>query len=246
VKRVAFALLLAFTACEGTLPPLRKLVEVGKDPVVLFVGGDSGEGDLFAVLPTGGEVTQVTFSPVTESRPSLSSDGRAVAFLRDSTVWVLSLVGGSERRVRLPKGAGIPERIGWAPDGGSLVVATVSGLYRWVPAPKKGAADPIPAAERVAAESSLAVLLGSPAFTRVVPCERPTDLCVVGDTGASSLLAANAHDAVRWGSDSVGYFVGDELRVRPLGPGRERTLELRNPPARPREAVMFPGATEPR
>jgi hypothetical protein len=246
VKRAALGLLIAATACEGTLPPLRKLGEAGKDPVVLFIGGAAGEGDLFAVPPTGGDVIQVTFSPVAESRPALSSDGRAVAFLRDSTVWVLSLVGGSERRVRLPKGAGMPERVGWSGDGRSLVVATAAGLYRWVAPPKKGAADEIPAGERLAAESSLAVFLGSPAFTRVVPCERPTDLCVVGDTGAPSLLAANAHDAVRWGSDSVGYFVGDELRVRPLGPGRERTLELRNPPARPREATMFPGATVPR
>ena len=75
MKRTAFALLVAATACEGTLPPLRKLGEVGKDPVVLFIGGDSGEGDLFAALPTGGDVIQVTFSPVAESRPSLSSPG---------------------------------------------------------------------------------------------------------------------------------------------------------------------------
>jgi hypothetical protein len=111
--------------------------------------------------------------------------------------------------------------------------------------PKKGAAVEIPAAERTAAESSLAVLLGSPAFTRVIPCERTADLCVVGDTPAPSRLAADAHDAVRWGGDSVGYFAGDQLRVRPLGPGRERTVEFRNPPASPREATMFPGAAAP-
>ena len=245
MKRAAIALLLAATACEGTLPPLRKLGEVGKDPVILFTGGDTGESDLFAVRPSGGDVIQLTFSPVAESRPSLSSDGGAVAFLRDSTVWVMNLVSGSERRVRLPKGAGVPDRFGWAPDGRSLVVGTPSGLYRWVAPPKKGAADEIPAAERAAAESSLAVLLGSPVFGRVTPCERSADLCVVGDTGAPSLLAAGAHDAVRWGGDSVGYFVGDELRVRPLGPGRERTVELRNPPAGPREATMFPGAAPP-
>jgi hypothetical protein len=246
VKRTGLALLLAATACEGTLPPLRRLGEVGRDPVVLFVGGERGQGDLFAASTSGGEVIQLTFSPVPESRPSLSPEGGAVAFLRDSTVWVMNLVSGSERRVRLPKGAGIPERVGWAPDGRSLVVGTVSGLYRWVAPPKKGAAVEILGAERAAGESSLAVLLGSPAFTRVIPCERTADLCGVGDTAAPSLLAADAHDAVRWGSDSVGYFVGDELRVRPLGPGRERTVELRNPPASPREPTMFPGATEPR
>jgi hypothetical protein len=246
VNRATLALLLLATACEGTLPPLRKLGDVGRDPVVLFIGGDGGQGDLFAASTSGGDVIQVTFSPVDESRPAISPEGGAVAFLRDSTVWVMNLVSGSERRVRLPKAAGVPERVGWARDGRSLVVGTAAGLYRWVAPPKKGAAVEIPATERAAAESSLAVLLGSPVFARVTHCGRPADLCIVGDTAAPSLLAADAHDAVRWGGDSVGYFVGDELRVRPLGPGRERTLELRSPPAHPREATMFPGATEPR
>jgi hypothetical protein len=243
--RPAFLLLLATIGCEGTLPPLRKIGEVGTEPVVLFIGGEE-QGDLFAASTSGGEVIQLTFSPVAESRPAVSPDGGAVAFLRDTTVWVMNLISGSERRVRLPKGAGTPVRVGWAPDARSLVVGTGAGLYRWVAPPKKGAAVAIPASERAAAESSLAVLLGSPAFARVTSCERPADLCVVGDTGAPAPLAAGAHDAVRWGNDSVGYFVGDELRVRPLGRGRERTVEFRNPPAHPREATMFPGPTVPR
>jgi hypothetical protein len=181
-----------------------------------------------------------------ESRPALAPDGGAVAFLRDSTVWVMNLVSGSERRVRLPKGAGAPSRAGWSADGSSLVVRTTQGLYRWVAPPKKGAAVKIPAAERAAADSALAVLLGSPVFARVTPCEQPADLCVVSDTGAPELLAQGAHDAARWGNDSVAYFVGDDLRVRPLGRGRERTVELTNSPANPREATMFPGPTVPR
>ncbi len=251
MRPLAVALILAATACESALPPLRKVGEVGRDPVVLFVGGDgAGQGDLFAVPTSGGEATQLTFSSVSESRPALSPDGGAVAFLRtsgDSTrgaVWVMNLVSGAEREVELPRGAGAPTRVGWVADGGSIVVATTGGLYRAPAPPEKRGAVPVPPAERAAAESALSVLLGSPAFARVTLCDRPEDLCVVGDTGAPELLAKGARDGARWGSDSVAYFIGDELLVRPLGPGRERTVELKHPPAGPREATMFPGAVD--
>jgi len=217
----------------------------------VFVGGDgAGQGDLFAVPTSGGEATQLTFSSVSESWPALSPDGGAVAFLRapgDSTrgsVWVMNLVSGAERELELPSGAGAPTRVGWAADGRSIVVATTAGRYRAPAPPQKGGAVRVPPAKRPAAESALSVLLGSPAFARVTPCDRPEDLCVVGDTGAPELLAKGARDGVRWGSDSVAYFIGDELLVRPLGPGRERTVELKHPPARPREATMFPGAVD--
>ncbi len=251
MNRSAVAWLLLVIGCEGTLPPLRKVGEAGKDPIVLFVGGEeAGQADLFAVPASGGEVTQLTFSGVSETRPALSPDGGGVAFLRGASpgdsatgaLWVMNLLSGAEREVRLPKGAGAPARVGWSADGRSLIAATANGLYRAPAPPEIGPAIPVPADERAAAESSLAVLLGSPAFARVTPCARRTDLCAVGDTGAQALLAENARDPARWGSDSVAYFVGDELVVRPLGPGRERQIELRHAPARPREPTVFPGA----
>ena len=52
-------------------------------------------------------------------------------------------------------------------------------------------------AERAAAESPLVVLLGAPAFARVVRCEDPPDLCVEADTGAPALLAEDASGAAR-------------------------------------------------
>jgi hypothetical protein len=243
VRRIALALLVGATGCEGTLPPLRKVGEVGKEPILLFVGGEfTGQADLFAVPASGGQVTQLTFSSVNETRPALSPDGRAVAFLRPGAVWVLNLLSGAEREVRLPKGAGTPERVGWAADGRSLVVAAGTVLYRAPTPPDESPATVVPPSARASAESSLAVLLGSPAFARVTTCPEPEDLCLVGDTGGPAPLAAGARDAARWGDDSVSYFTNAGLVVRPLGPGRERVVELTNPPPRPREPTMFPGA----
>ena len=249
----ARALVLAalLPACSGSLPPLRGEIVVGRDAYAVFVGGDAlAGGDLYAVRLNGGPTLPITYSAVGEMRPALSEDGTMVAFLRggslrDSTpgsVWVMSLQTGAERELPLPRGAGAPERVGWARGGGSLVVATASGLYRFGAPPGPSDPAPVPAAERAAAESSLAVLLGQPVFARVVPCAEPGALCVAGDTGAPGLLARGARDPLRWGPDSVAFFRGGELEIRPVGPGRARLLDWDNVPARPRQVTVFMGA----
>jgi hypothetical protein len=154
---------------------------------------------------------------------------------------VLNLLSGAERQVRLLKDAGRPSQVGWAKDGRSLVVGTERGLYRTPAPPVEGEPQAVPPVERAAAESSLAVLLGAPPFARAVPCPEPADLCVVGEAGTPTLLAAGSHDAARWGPDSVAYFRGGDLVVRPLGPGRERRVTLRGGPAGPRQPTVFAG-----
>ena len=247
---IAAVLVVAGAACSGTLPPLRGQMEVGRDAYAVFVGGSSlAGGDLYAVRTEGGPVVPITFSPVGEMRPSLSPDGTMLAFLRgaslrDSTpgfVWVMNLQNGGERELELPRGAGAPNQVGWAPDGRSLVVRSSRGLYRGRAPPAKSELRSVPPAERAAAESVLAVLLGRPAFARVVPCAQPGALCVAGDTGAPGLLATGARDAARWGDDSVAFLVGDEVEIRPLGPGRARRLAWDAPPPRPRQVTVFLG-----
>jgi hypothetical protein len=63
-----------------------------------------------------------------------------------------------------------------------------------------------------------------------------------GDTGAPVLLAAGARDPARWGRDSVAYLAGGALLVRPLGPGRERRVEVSGAPKAVRQITVFPGA----
>jgi len=248
---VAAGALALVVACGGTLPPLRGKLVVGTDPYAVFVaGGAPAGGDLYAVQTEGGPALQVTFTPVGEMRPALSPDGSLLAFLRgaslrDSTpgsVWVMNLLNGAEREIELPRGAGTPARVGWARDGRSLVVAAAGGVYRADAPPGKAEATAVSPAERPAAESSLAVLLGDPAFARVVPCAEPGALCVAGDTGTPGLLARDAHGALRWGADSVAFFRGEQVEIRPVGPGRGRLLRLESPPRRVREMTVFVGS----
>lgn len=255
-SRIVAALgLLALSASCGSLPPLRGRIEVGKDPFVIFVGGSSAAGgDLYAVPAGGGLVIPITFTAVGEMRPSLAPDGGAVAFLRagslrDSTpasVWVMNLLSGRERRIALPRSAGPPDRVGWTRDGSALVVEARGGLYQAPPPPVGQSAQPVPDAERAAADSALAVLLGDPVFARVVRCAEPADLCVQGDTGTPGLLERGARGAARWGPDSVLLLLDGGLVVRPLGPGRARRVDWTDVPPAPRDPTAFGGPTVPR
>ncbi len=246
--RVAIAVL-ALAACAG-LSPLRGRAIVGRDAYAIFVAdGPGGQADLFAVRADGGSVFQVTFTSVVESAPALSPDGGTVAFLRGrttrdslpATLWILNLLSGAERELRLPAGA-LPDRVGWSADGKLLYVRAGSGRYVLHAPPGAAEARPLADAERAMADSSLSVLLGDPPFGRVVPCDDA--LCVQADSAAPTRFAEHAHDAVRWGPDSVGFFSGQDLIVRPLGPGRPRRVDWSAVPGRPREMTVFLGRSE--
>jgi hypothetical protein len=239
-------------AC-GTLPPLRGKIDVGREAYAIFVGGSGLGGDLYAVRADGGPAYQITYTTVAELRPALSPDGAQVAFfrglsLRDSTpssVWVLNLLNGADRELRLPKDAGLLERVGWSSDGRALLVKTSQDLYRLEAPPAKPSPRRVPPEERAVAESSLAVLLGDPVFARVVPCPRREDLCVIPRSGRPGILAQAASDPVRWGNDSVAFFTGELLQIRPLAKGRPRLLHWSEVPAQPRQVTYFPGSAAP-
>lgn len=235
-------------ACDPTLPPLRGQMEVGSDPYAVFVAGSGSNSDLYAIRPDGGQPVAITFTNVAELRPALSPDGGALAFLRGSSLrdstpssaWVMNLLSGSERELALPRGAGRPAQVGWERSGSALILRTKRGLYRVNAPPLPAAPRAVPAPEGTRAESTLAVLLGNPVFAMVVPCGAPNDLCVSAG-GAPGLLARGAHDATRWGDDSVAFFVGNELEIRPLAKGRPRILGWTPAPDRPRQLTFFPG-----
>lgn len=246
----AAVLAMGLAGCSGTLPPLRGQMEVGRDGYAVFVaGGGASGGDLYAVRTEGGPVVPITFSAVGEMRPALSPDGGMLAFLRGASlrdsaagsVWVMNLLSGAERELALPRGSDAPREVAWSGDGRTLVVAAGDRIYRSPAPPARLDARPVTAAERPAAESVLAVLLGQPAFGRVVPCAEPGALCVAGVTGTPGLLARGARDAARWGNDSVMFFLGDAVEIRPLGPGRARRLNWEGAPGHPRQMTVFVG-----
>lgn len=231
----------------GTLPPLRGKIEVGRESYAVFVGGSGMSADLYAVSADGGPAIPITFTTVAELRPALSPSGTEVAFLRGlslrdstpATVWVMNLLDGADRELRLPKGAPRPERVAWTTDGASLLVEAGDEIWHLNAPPERPDPRMVTTDERPAAESTLAVLLGDPVFARVIPCQRAQDLCVVPRSGRQGILAQAARDPVRWGPDSVAFFVGELLQIRPLARGRPRLLHWSEVPARPRQITYF-------
>ena len=249
---------LGTVACRGSLSPLSNRIAVGQEAYAVFVApGENGAGDLFAIPGAGGSAFQVTLTRLDESAPALSPDGLVLAFARARTpadtarrtVWALNLASGAERRLYdAPRGG--PIRIGWAGDGRTLYIRSGGELYRVGAPPEIADPRPVPDAEGPRADSALAVLLGEPAFARVVECEAGDAapggpaICAETESGTEVMLAVGARDPARWGSDSVAYFQGDELLVRPLGGGTIRRMEWARAPISPGQVTYFGGTGE--
>ena len=236
------------TACGG-ISPLRKHAVVGRDSYAVFVAdAPGGARDLFGVRGDGGAVFQITFTPVHEARPALSPDGGMVAFLRarrlqDSVagaVWVMNLLTGAERRIEMPARIDA-DAVGWTRDGRSLLVTASRFAYEIPAPPARGEPRAIPPFEWRRVDSALGVFVGDPPFARVYQCEE--SLCAVSAGGTPAAVADQGRDPARWGADSLAYFMGDELLIRPVGPGKARRVPWTGAPPNPRELSGFPGAS---
>jgi len=241
------SLLLLISACRVSLSPLQNKIAVGQEAFAVFVAeGEGATGDLYAVSAAGGATTPITYTRVRELAPSLSPQGTALAFIREATpgnpgtrrVVVMNLLNGAER---MPPATDLPpEAVAWSPDGVEVFVHAGDSLYATPAPPAAWAWRSLGGAERVRADSAFMVLLGTPSFARAIECPE-VGVCVELPGGERSVLDAEAKGVVRWGSDSVGYFVGTSFVVRPLGPGRARALRLTPPRLEPRELTFFPG-----
>ncbi len=246
---VLSSLLLGVVAgCRGTLSPLSNRIKVGEEPFVIFVAdGEEGNGDLFAVPASGGTAFQVTFTRVDESRPALSPDGSVVAFARGGfqadapvSVALLNLVNGGERRIDLPQGAGV-QRISWSADGTEIFIRTGAGTFASAAPPASPLLHAVPASDATIADSALTVLLGDPPFATAGPCSAGQGLCALGGS-SETLLDPEGRDPLRWGGDSVAFFVDNSLVVRPLGAGRVRRVGLEPRARPPARGELHPGA----
>lgn len=247
------ALLLLAGGCKLSVSPLINKLKIGEEAYLVFEGKGEGEaGDLYAVAAAGGPVYPFTFSKVHETAPALSPDGAVVAFIRGRTpddsssyrVWFMNLLNGAERSApAFPPGV-VPTRLGWSADGRLLYVATGAGPYETAAPPGRAQLFRVPSARRGAADSALAVLLGSPAFARAAACPGGTGVCAWRDSSPGDTLSLQARDPARWGADSVGYFVGDQLEIRPLGGGHSREPSWTGEPDSVRFPTYFPGPGE--
>lgn len=232
--------LLALGGCRVSLSPLQNRIALGQESfLVLAATGEGRAGDLYALKPAGGEVWPVTYTLVDERLPAIAPNGVGLAFVRRAggrdDVVVMDLSTGAERRA-LRLAADSVTGLAWRGQE-ELWIRTTGGAWR---ARRAGEPTPldVPAAER---DSAFLALLGEPAFAAAGPCDTAPGVCVRTADGAESPLAPAGRDAARWGADSVAYFLGDRLVVRPLGPGREREVRWHPAPVTPRAVSYFPG-----
>jgi hypothetical protein len=240
------ACLAALAACG--VSPLTNKIDVGEEPFVVAVGeGPDSLTDLYAAPAGGGQFIRLTFNRPEERFPRLSPDGSRVAFLRardgaKGPPWslvVLDLVGSAESAAPLPDGAGEPERLGWSRDGRSIVVSAAGFLI--TPAPPDGVKLRPVSTDSVALADSLSrEILGEPPRGVIRECMNG-GLCVLAETGELTLLDTAATGAVRWGADSLGYFLPGGFEVRPLGGGRSRRPVWSGAPVRLRQLTHHPG-----
>jgi len=113
--------------------------------------------DIYVRLVEGGTALRLTTDPTPDHAPAWSPDGTRIAFTRGNAIYLISALGGMERRLlQFPHGtlspAPVPSRLSWSPDGkflaftGSLdlgpaavwIVSTDSGEKRRVSSPPKG------------------------------------------------------------------------------------------------------------
>ncbi len=241
------ALLASLTSCRVSMSPVQNRLAPGEEPFAVFVAtGEAGTGDLFAVRADGGTTFPITYTRVREMAPALSPTGTDLAFIREGArgdpssrrVVVMNLLSGAERVV--PAADTPPDAVAWSDDATLLYLRTgATTLVAHAP-PADAATRPLDRLEALRADSAFMVLVGTPAFARVIDCPEG-GVCVEQGGGKRTLYSADGRGPARWGSDSVGYFVGSAFFIRPLGPGRMRELRLTPPRLDPREMTYFPG-----
>lgn len=247
IRPAAIALaLVAAVGCRGTLSPLSNKLKLGEEAyVVLVADGEDGRGDLYASAPASGTPFQVTFTRVDERAPALSRDGALLAFLRSTTpsdtaassVVILNLLNGAERRVAAPPGA---DALRWTADGSALLARTPAGILRTAVPPARLSFAPVPEAGRDAADSLFRTFLGDPPAGEAKPCASGAGLCALLTDGDTVRLSATGREPLAWGTDSVAYFEGAALVIQPLGGGKTRVIRWERL-SNPRQPTWFPG-----
>jgi hypothetical protein len=212
-----------------SLSPVHRKIKIGEEAFVVFVAtGPDNNVDLFAAHPTGGTPVRLTFTPMVERLPRLTSRGDVLAFIRErdgggQDLVLMNLLSGAERLLELPAETGRVTRLGWSLPHDAVYVEGSGVRYRVAAPPAPMAVEVVDAGTGSAADSALATLVGEPAFARVERCE-DGGVCITGPTGTPVRLTVMGVGAFRWGTDSVAWFEDGTIVVRPLGPGNPRRL----------------------
>jgi Tol biopolymer transport system component len=92
------------------------------EPAIVFASDEDGDYDLYRMDPGGGEPEVILESFVDETWPSISPDGRTIAFARGTAglrdLWLMDADGSNERR--LTSGPSDDQQPRWSPNGNRL------------------------------------------------------------------------------------------------------------------------------
>jgi Tol biopolymer transport system component len=84
-------------------------------------------GDIFVKQVDGEALVQLTSTALPEHAPAWSPDGRQIAFTRaGDAIFVVSPLGGGERKVAETRAALLLKTMAWTPDGRSLIVSEMT------------------------------------------------------------------------------------------------------------------------
>jgi eukaryotic-like serine/threonine-protein kinase len=106
----------------------------GEQVAFSWNGTKQDNWDVYVTLVGSSDVRRLTSDPGEDARPAWSSDGRQIAFVRqgpdDSTIHLVSPLGGAERRLGDFRGA---ESLDWSPDGQWLAAGNSGRLsFGWL------------------------------------------------------------------------------------------------------------------
>jgi len=114
----------------STLVPLTTYPEVEGPPSLSPDGNQVAferNGDIFVKQVDGEALVRLTNSPVPEHAPAWSPDGRRIAFTRASDgIFVISPLGGGERKIADTRAPLLLKTIAWTPDAQSLIVSQLT------------------------------------------------------------------------------------------------------------------------
>jgi Tol biopolymer transport system component len=93
----------------------------GNQAAFVWNGPNQDNYDIYIKLIDGGAPLRLTTDPAVESAPAFSPDGRRIAFRRGRGVYVMSALGGAERKIGESNGNRL--RLSWSPDGQYLALS---------------------------------------------------------------------------------------------------------------------------
>lgn len=123
--KVIFSILIFLAFLIFSAASANAIANEGLDKIA-FVSTISGNWDLWIMNSDGSGLTQLTDTPIDERCPSISADGKRIAYsTNDGKLWTVNVDGTGANEITLREN-GIHTHPSWSPDGKSIVFTAFS------------------------------------------------------------------------------------------------------------------------